>query len=239
MDKCTFKDNFAGSKGGAVIWNGLRGILKGSTFINNTGYIAGAVYWNQGGPNGTLTNSTFIKNTAYNGGSIMWNVNNGKVNYCNFDNNIANAIGGAIYWSSNGNNGILTNCNFNNNNATQIGGAIYWLGSNGNLFSSTFDNNNAKDNGGAIYFNAAINMVNCDFINSKSEKLNGIYARTTLNINGGNGIVYINPQGTMSGISIVVLNNETYYYPPSTNINFKDNNMQKEMFYQCMNIYSN
>ena len=41
-----------------------------------------------------------------------------------------------------------------------------------------------------------------------------------LNINGGTGIVDINNQGTLSGISIVVLNNETYYYPPNTNINF-------------------
>ena len=62
-------------------------------------------------------------------------------------------------------------------------------------------------------------LVNCSFINSESEKLNGIYAAKNLNINCGKGIVYIFTNTTLSGISIIVLNNETYYYPPNTNIN--------------------
>ena len=44
----------------------------------------------------------------------------------------------------------------------------------------------------------------------------------TLNIKGGNGIVDLvtGTNGILSGTSIVVLNNETYYYPPNANINF-------------------
>ena len=43
----------------------------------------------------------------------------------------------------------------------------------------------------------------------------------TLNIKGGNGIVDLvtGTNGILSGTSIVVLNNETYYYPPNANIN--------------------
>ena len=70
-------------------------------------------------------------------------------------------------------------------------------------------------------------LVNCSFINSESEKLNGIYAAKNLNINCGKGIVYIFTNTTLSGISIIVLNNETYYYPPSTNINLTNKNMHK------------
>ena len=63
-------------------------------------------------------------------------------------------------------------------------------------------------------------MINCYFINDEWIKSNGIYVNKTLIINGGKGIVDIYNNGTLSGISIVVLNNETYYYPPNTNINF-------------------
>ena len=65
-------------------------------------------------------------------------------------------------------------------------------------------------------------MVNCDFVSIKWIKNNGIYANCNLTINGGNGIVEIFANSTLSGISIVVLNNETYYYPPNTNINLAD-----------------
>ena len=61
-------------------------------------------------------------------------------------------------------------------------------------------------------------MANCNF-NNKLVDSSKICANNGLNINGGNGIVYISINGTLSGTSIVVLNNETYYYPPNSNIN--------------------
>ena len=74
--------------------------------------------------------------------------------------------------------------------------------------------------------------INCDFINARwtnsTGKSNGICAAKDLNINDGNGIVEIISQGTISGISIVVLNNETYYYPPDTNINLPNKNSIKQ-----------
>ena len=59
-------------------------------------------------------------------------------------------------------------------------------------------------------------MNYCNFINSKSETLNGIYVDENLNINNGNGIVYVETSaaGTLSGISVVALNNQTYFCPP-------------------------
>ena len=63
-------------------------------------------------------------------------------------------------------------------------------------------------------------MFNCSF-NDEWVKNNGISIGNNLNINGGNGIVDIvtGSNAVLSGISIVVLNNETYYYPPNSNIN--------------------
>ena len=100
------------------------------------------------------------------------------------------------------------------------------------MFDSIFINNTAVNAGGAIYWNITNPIVNCSFINSKSHKYNGVYSIKDLTINGGNGIVYISPQETISGITIVVLNNETYYYPPNTNINFttKKENMLDQKY---------
>ena len=67
-------------------------------------------------------------------------------------------------------------------------------------------------------------IINCTFINSKwinsNTKFNGIYSLYNLTINDGKGIVDIFTSGTLSGISIVALNNQTYFSPPNENINF-------------------
>lgn len=88
---------------------------------------------------------------------------------------------------------------------------------------STFTDNTANAGGGAIHWYTLGYMINCNFINTKwtnsNSKSNGIYTIGNLNINGGKGIVDMRVGDTLSGISIVVFNNETYYYPPNTNIN--------------------
>ena len=155
-------------------------------------------------------------------------MNNGNLTGSIFINNFATGHGAGVQWS--GNNGILTESIFINNHAEGNGGGVCWTGANGILSTSTFTNNtNNWGNGGAVYWNDIGNMINCSFLNSKSYKYNGIYTTKNLNINGGNGIVYLNTEATLSGISIVVLNNETYYYPPNTNINFTKKNIKQDM----------
>ena len=168
-----------------------------------------------------MTSSTFINNTAGgNGGGIdSWGQN--SIIYDNtFINNTANH-GGGIYQG--GNNTNVTSSTFTGNNAITSGGGIRWIGSNGILSESIFTNNtsNAGGNitGGAIIWYVTGSMIDCNFINTKWDTSNEIYIKYNLNIQGGKGIVTIFNEGTLSGISIVVLNNETYYYPPNTNIN--------------------
>ena len=86
---------------------------------------------------------------------------------------------------------------------------------------STFTNNIAHlIHGGAILWNTNGCIVDCNFVNSKWTTSNGIHAIRNFTIKRGSGIVDIVTSNTISGVSIVVLNNETYYYPPNTNINF-------------------
>ena len=124
-----------------------------------------------------------------------------------------------IRWT--GNNGIISDSTFSYNFAGSNGGGVDWVSTNGIILGSTFNDNTATLRGGAISCSYTITLTNCGF-NSVSVNSNGIYGFAGLNINGGSGIVYIFVNSTLSGTSIVVLNNETYYYPPNSNINFKD-----------------
>ena len=249
MKNCKFINNTA-SAGAAIFWSGSKGVITDSTFnINTATNSGGGIYW--GGLNGTITNSIFTDNSANNyGGGISLGSTSANCNIinCNFINNSVTIHGAAIYWDSangtladstftkntangfgggvcwNGANGKSTGSTFTDNTAIKNGGGLFWGGANGTLTDCTFINNSASNYGGVIYWNVAGSMVNCNFVNSKSQKSNGIYANKDLNLNGGNGIVYVLINGVISGISIVVLNNETYYYPPNLNINFINKN---------------
>ena len=144
---------------------------------------------------------------------------NDTLSYCTFIGNHAVQAAGVYY---NCDNGTLTGCTFTNNTATQWGGGVFFNRA-GGLSNSIFTGNSANWNGGAIFWHVGNGyIVNCSFVNNKWIKSNGVYCNFDLIINGGNGIVNIFTEGTLSGISVVVINNETYYYPPNTNINLAD-----------------
>ena len=221
LTSSTFTNNKVNWSGGGVRWAGDNGIITDCTFKDNTADNAGGLYFTSNTNDCILSNSIFINNTAnYAGGAVDNDCTNSTILSCTFINNIAND-GGAVFWPAV--NGTLIGCTFTGNIA-RSGGGIRWNGFNATLIGSTFTNNTATYAGGAIYWIIADPIINCDFINNKwineTTKSNGIYAEKDLIINGGNGIVEIVTQGTLSGTSIVVLNNETYYYPPNTNINF-------------------
>ena len=161
----------------------------------------------------------FISNTARNNcGAIQWSGANGTLSSSIFTGNTAGVNGGGVYWLGVAGNGKIIESTFNNNAAGDRGGGVFWSGANGILVGSSFTNNTSRRNGGGVYWNARGYMVNCSF-NSKWIKSNGICTVSNLTIIGGNGIVDIVTSNLISGISIVVLNNETYYYPPNSNIN--------------------
>ena len=171
------------------------------------------------GNNGILKNCNFINNTGVSGGSIFWNGFNGTLTDCTFLGNTATYASTINWW---GTNGRITGCTFTKNVARGDGCAINWASATGSITDSIFTDNTAGVNGGAINWQNTGLIINCTF-NSKYTKSNGIYARKNLTVNDGKGIVDIVTQGTLSGISTIVLNNETYYYPPNTNINFVNN----------------
>ena len=74
--------NCKADNGGAILWDGVNGILSECTFTGNTAIVyGGAILWN--GVNGTVIECTFTDNTvAVDGGAILWNGVNGTVSEC-------------------------------------------------------------------------------------------------------------------------------------------------------------
>ena len=62
IEYLTFRNFNFTERGGAILWNGTRGILQNCNFNNNKGTYGGAVYWD--GTDGVLSACTFINNTA-------------------------------------------------------------------------------------------------------------------------------------------------------------------------------
>ena len=220
-----FTNNIAINWGGAVqyYYNAHNCLISNSTFIGNTVNANGGGGVSSWAQNTHIIGSKFINNTSKgNNGGGGANLDNGNAIILDsiFIGNYAHHGGGITV----GINSNLSNSIFTNNSCSAGGGGIYFYGNNCILTGSTFINNIAKGKGGAIYLDAIVSIVNCKFINSKwinsNSNSNGIFTSQNLNINGGKGIVDLVAQRTISGISVVVLNNETYYYPPNTNINF-------------------
>ena len=100
-----FKNGYVvDGEGGAIYaYNSRDCSISNCTFINNTaGWKGGAISWFTWCVNGQVSNCTFINNTAKeNGGAINWyNSNDGRVNNCTFINNTAEANGDTIYAAS-------------------------------------------------------------------------------------------------------------------------------------------
>ena len=180
VENCTFNHNIANRSAAAIFWIGIDGYVYDSTFTNNeahgkiagttvhtndtitTGGSGGAIIW--AGSNGILSNVKFINNTAakHGGGifleksAVTGDCNNVTLISCIFENNVAEANGGAVAWDEGATNGTVDNCIFNNNTAKRNGGAIFWNGHNGAIKNSKFNNNRAT--GENHQYNMTVNM---------------------------------------------------------------------------------
>ncbi|WP_458404601.1 hypothetical protein [Methanobrevibacter sp.] len=152
-----FTNNHANGDGGAIWLISGESILTDSKFINNSATNGGAIYGFGYGSN--VSNSNFTNNTATaDGGAIYWIGTSANINAVNFTLNTANN-GGAVYLTNSVGSVSINSSEFNKNIANTVGGAIYSADSETSsvdINNSSFMDNSAKgsgnsDGGGAIY----------------------------------------------------------------------------------------
>ena len=165
IENCTFINNNA-KYAGALYNGGCELEVRDCKFISNTATVGGALFTNAGEI--TVINCDFISNKALDndavssvsmGGAFHNMLADARFVGCNFIDNYADSLGGAIELE-NGYYGSVTwtyfdDCTFTNNTARD-GGAIY-LGETYDPYvkitSSIFESNTAENNGAAIYDN--------------------------------------------------------------------------------------
>ena len=151
-----FENLYANKSGGAIVLiSSVSGEIKNSTFNNcKSSKNGGAIYidensWTQGSTGSmNIYGSNFINCTSDYGGAVA-RVGGGtfEISGCNFRQNSATYLGGAVYASDFIGSIIIENSSFNNNKLTQssedgfFGSAVYSLFTELKINNATFVNN--------------------------------------------------------------------------------------------------
>lgn len=172
MNLCSFDSCDASSDGGVLYMesfvNGnINFVVDSCIFQFNAADKGGALHLSSGGTgsiNAQFSYSDFGGNHANGpvnnsqGGAVLHEDGSGHnaiYNFCNFENNVSNMRGGAVYYESN--DVTFNNCNFIENAATLNGGAIYVYfyyspeENFTNINNCFFTGNNSSSQGGAFY----------------------------------------------------------------------------------------
>ena len=216
VEGCTFTSNVA-SYGAAICFRGERGIVKNSSFINNTANIhSGAILFNayaeienctfdgNYAPRygacylfeyGSIANSTFKRNRADSEGIVNFE-SGGTIAGSTFEeNDLTGGTGVVVFHSNSGN---INDSVFKSNNA-ETGGAVYMTS--GTIANSKFYSNTAT-NGGAVYMISGT-ITGCEFYSNTATNGGGVYCKgksvlknnrfkdNTGNLNGG-GVYFEN-----------------------------------------------
>lgn len=169
ISNCTFQENFAFLKGGALFVSSANLSLDNCTIKDNLGNTGGGFYFEE----------------------MLYQVDN-----CSFQNNIAQsgsweADGGAGFIEDS--NGTIEASHFEANLAEQWGGALFvWSKQNSSnasldLLECTFETNSCVNRGGGINFsirgdNSVYNIWGCTFLGNVAQYLGGGGLNVGLNV---------------------------------------------------------
>ena len=149
---CITECEFAGNSSSVAVVDVVDSEIASSTFTDNA---PGAV---EGRGVMTISDSTFLRNedTSRGGGAMdLADVEEATISGCEFEDNVTDAYGGAIY----GRSMAILDSTFTGNHADQGGGAVYCQ-EDSSISDCVFTNNTAVESGGAIDA-AGISVVRC------------------------------------------------------------------------------
>lgn len=179
---CQFINNHAAKKGGAVfIENNSLNKEFSSTFINNSAFNGGAIYFNGEYFSNNMINSYFENNFAERAGGAIYlvgdSINNTFMSEF-YGNKASKASGGGIFFYDYAEGNVFESI-FRDNHAYYGAGMFFYDKVNNNKFSSDFRFNVAESCGGAMFFYSATNGNNFSgyFIDNaalgKVDEING------------------------------------------------------------------
>ena len=98
--------------------------IRNCYFTQNYGYFGGGLYPRGGGAAGVvIENCVFENNTGGFGAGIYINSTNGTITSCEFNGNVCDTRGGAVY-NNTAEGTMITNCVFENNHAKEALGKV-------------------------------------------------------------------------------------------------------------------
>ena len=178
IENTTFKNNKAGSQGGAV--NQIAGKLTviDCTFENNQSTSTGGAIKLNAKAEAVLkgtdeAKAVFKNNAGSSGGAIYLYQAQLSVDGYTFEGNTAKNNGGAIYQDTGASDVTASNTTFKSNTADENGGAICIKGNVLNLENCLFEGNVTRLQGGAIYQLEGTPKVTASNTTFKSNTANG------------------------------------------------------------------
>ena len=215
ISNCTFTDNFASNRGGAILNASSSPTITNCTFTNNSTLNIGAAICNFGSSSSNINYCIFTSNTAEFGAVYNGVGSSPVIANSTFANNYASTGGGAIH--SDTSTSLITGCTFTSNSTDGLwgGGAIVNDDSdNSSIINSTFTSNSATVGGAIINHNGSTpTITGCTFSSNVSSSDGGALADegSSSSITSSNfssnaasrngGAIYINGGNTSVGNS--------------------------------------
>jgi predicted outer membrane repeat protein len=204
--KCSFINNTAASRGGAIGNYESSPTLRDCSFIDNTALNGGGAIVNWSNSDVTMINCVFISNSGTDefadGGAIYSAQSHPKIFNCGFYGNWAEYRGGAMYNFFAKSTLTITNSTFSGNSANGTGiavggGAIANLYSDLTITNCTFTTNDANDEGGGIFNwdNCNVTITNCILWGNTASNNPQIYKDGTCSVT----VNYCDVEGGYSG----------------------------------------
>ena len=177
---CTFINNTATERGGAIGSSQNYLVVENCLFENNTAkrgsayMLAGISHGLDGIPEGhynSIINSTFKNNVGTEeGGAVHITGNNNKAINCTFlDNYATEGNGSAIY--VHGNNSSVIDSEFYHHECSR--GTVYIIGDNTIIDNSIFENNTASRGGAGVYVDGNNTLISNSIFNNNSAVYHG------------------------------------------------------------------
>ncbi|MCK4658281.1 MAG: hypothetical protein KAV82_02060, partial [Phycisphaerae bacterium] len=186
VTNCTFTENWATDRGGAICVIGSNPTLTNCTFTGNYSGSGGGIFLGidthyDCDTYPTLIGCTFTGNSGITGSGVYCGRISGSDNVsptlidCTFTGNSSSSAGGGMYCGSGNGNSTLINCVFTENSATSYGGGMHNSGGSSTLINCILSGNSATSYGGGIHNSGGSStLTNCAFSGNSAGSGGGI-----------------------------------------------------------------